>query len=405
MSDYQKLNEKLQALQLAKKSRLDLQEISRLYQQLNLFDYPKIHIAGTNGKGSCVKKVSEALTLCGYKTASYTSPHIATFRERILIDGEMISKSDVEKFLPSIFLLAEKPGLNITFFEAMTLLAFKYFAEKKVDVAVIEVGLGGRLDATNCITPILSVITSISLDHTDLLGDTLEKIAAEKGGIIKKNIPVVLGPNAQQKILMQMAHEQNAKVTLVKVKNQISYDQENQQIAKVVLNNLKDHFELDDSKIAEALNAKPMCRYQKVHFSDFAIILDVSHNEDGLQRLFEQIQSEYPKKKKIVFTSMAYNHDYSKNLEIISSHASSIYILDILHPRLANQETLLSALSQLKQNSSAVKVEEVLKMMEDDKEALYIFTGSFFIMSPLLALFKIQVEKDEYLIADGLFKK
>lgn len=405
MSNYQKLNEKLQALQLAKKSRLDLSEITKLYQKLNLFNYPKIHVAGTNGKGSCVKKVSTALTLCGYKTGSYTSPHIATFRERILIDGEMISKSDVEKFLPPIFLLAEKLGLSITFFEAITLLAFKYFAEKKVDVAVIEVGLGGRLDATNCIIPILSVITSISLDHTELLGDTVEKIAAEKGGIIKKNIPVILGPKAQQKILLQMAKEQNAKSCLVKVKNGISYDEENQQIAKAVLNHLKDRFDLEDLKIEEAVKSKPMCRYQKIDFSGFEIVLDVSHNEDGLRRLFEQIQKEYPKKRKIVFTSMAFNHDYLKNLEIISLHANSIYILDISHPRLAKKENLLTALNQFKQNSSAINLEEVLKILEKDKTALYIFTGSFFIMSSLLHLFQVEVEKDEYMIADGLFKK
>ena len=150
-----------------------------------------IHVAGTNGKGSVTHLLSSFYQEMGMKVGLYTSPHLIDFRERIKINGEMIPKEAVvrffEKFQP------EFQKLEPSFFEMTTALAFYYFAEEKVDIAIIEVGLGGRLDATNIITPIASVITNISLEHTQLLGDTLAKIAFEKAGIIKPNVPVVIG--------------------------------------------------------------------------------------------------------------------------------------------------------------------------------------------------------------------
>lgn len=150
-----------------------------------------IHVAGTNGKGSVTHLLSSFYQEKGLKVGLYTSPHLIDFRERIKINGEMIPEEAVvhffEKFQP------EFQKLEPSFFEMTTALAFYYFAEEKVDIAIIEVGLGGRLDATNIITPIASVITNISLEHTQLLGDTLEKIAFEKAGIIKPNVPVVIG--------------------------------------------------------------------------------------------------------------------------------------------------------------------------------------------------------------------
>ena len=150
-----------------------------------------VHIAGTNGKGSVSHMLASVLQQAGYRTGLYTSPHLRDFRERILVDGEMIPKQKVVNFVDKHYDCMKELGLS--FFEMSTALAFDYFDQSDVEVAVIETGLGGRLDATNLIIPIVSVITNIGLDHMALLGDTLPKIAAEKAGIIKKSIPVIIG--------------------------------------------------------------------------------------------------------------------------------------------------------------------------------------------------------------------
>ena len=153
--------------------------------------FKTIHVAGTNGKGSTSHTLAAILQSAGYKVGLYTSPHLVDFRERIRINGKMISKQYVVNFVKKYRNVFEP--LHPSFFELTTAMAFKYFADKKIDVAVVEVGLGGRLDCTNIITPIVSVITNISFDHEQFLGDTLAKIAGEKAGIIKKDIPVVIG--------------------------------------------------------------------------------------------------------------------------------------------------------------------------------------------------------------------
>lgn len=150
-----------------------------------------IHVAGTNGKGSVAHIIAAVLQQAGYRTGLFTSPHLQDFRERIRVDGEMIPKQKVVNFVDKHH--DKMVGLELSFFEMTAAMAFDYFAQSDVEVAVIETGLGGRLDATNIIVPILSIITNIGLEHTALLGDTLQKIAAEKAGIIKKSIPVIIG--------------------------------------------------------------------------------------------------------------------------------------------------------------------------------------------------------------------
>ncbi len=153
--------------------------------------YKTIHIAGTNGKGSCSHTIAAILQSQGYKVGFYTSPHLVDFRERIRVNGECVPEQYVIDFVEENRAFFEP--LHPSFFELTTAMAFKYFAEQKVDYAVIEVGLGGRLDCTNIITPVLSVITNISFDHTQFLGNTLAEIAGEKAGIIKPDVPVVIG--------------------------------------------------------------------------------------------------------------------------------------------------------------------------------------------------------------------
>ena len=168
-----------------------------------MFDHPhtnfkSVHVAGTNGKGSVSHMMASILMKAGYKTGLYTSPHLRDFRERIRIDGKMVEKQFVVDFVNEFLSRNRGEELAPSFFELTVMMAFEYFSQNKVDIAIIEVGLGGRLDSTNIILPELSVITNISLDHTALLGDTLGKIALEKAGIIKRSVPVVIGETHAQ---------------------------------------------------------------------------------------------------------------------------------------------------------------------------------------------------------------
>ena len=185
------------------------------------FDHPHqqfktIHIAGTNGKGSCSHTIAAVLQSAGYRVGLFTSPHLVDFRERIRVNGEMAPEEYVVDFVEKHRPFFEP--LQPSFFELTTAMAFRYFADRKVDVAVIEVGMGGRLDCTNIIRPDLCVITNIGLDHTQYLGGTLEKIAEEKAGIIKEGVPVVIGRarGAVKKVFSAKAEEMNAPITYTK---------------------------------------------------------------------------------------------------------------------------------------------------------------------------------------------
>ena len=184
-------------------------------------NYKTIHVAGTNGKGSVAHSVAAQLQVCGYRVGLYTSPHLLSFNERIRINGNPIPEEYVVNFVE-----AEKEYINQikpTFFDIATIMAFQYFSEMDVDIAVIEVGLGGRLDSTNIITPIVSVITNISLDHTHLLGASVEQIAMEKGGIIKKGVPVIIGESTPETrpVFEALATEAGAPITFASDNNQI----------------------------------------------------------------------------------------------------------------------------------------------------------------------------------------
>ena len=176
-------------------------------------NYLTIHVAGTNGKGSCSHTLSAILQMCGYRVGLFTSPHLVDFSERIRINGQPIPEDYVINFVEQEKSFIE--SLQPSFFEVTTAMAFKFFAEKKVDIAVIEVGLGGRLDCTNIITPILSVITNIGMDHTQFLGSSLEQIAFEKAGIIKSGVPVVIGETTPETrmVFEAIATEMRAPVT------------------------------------------------------------------------------------------------------------------------------------------------------------------------------------------------
>lgn len=176
--------------------------------------FKSVHVAGTNGKGSTSHMLASIMQSAGYKAGLYTSPHLKEFTERIKINGEEISRDYVVDFVNRIRPAIEE--ISPSFFEITVAMAFDYFARKKVDIAIIEVGLGGRLDSTNVINPLLSVITNISFDHKDLLGETLPEIAAEKAGIIKKKIPVVISERQPEveHVFLSKASDANSEIFL-----------------------------------------------------------------------------------------------------------------------------------------------------------------------------------------------
>jgi len=198
-------------------------------------NFKTIHIGGTNGKGSTSHMLAAIFQQAGYKTGLYTSPHLKDFRERIRINGEMVSKEFVIDFIGQQQEIIEE--ISPSFFEVTVAMAFSYFAEQNVDIAIIEVGLGGRLDSTNIITPELSIITNISLDHTNILGNTLKEIAGEKAGIIKPGIPVVIGeshPETEQ-IFIQKAKDTNSSITFADQQIQITKSAKNNEYLNISL--------------------------------------------------------------------------------------------------------------------------------------------------------------------------
>lgn len=292
--------------------------------------FKSIHIAGTNGKGSVSHMLAAILHSAGYKTGLYTSPHLKDFRERIKISGnvilEMIPEEFVIEFTERIKPLIE--DLEPSFFEITVAMAFDFFSKQKIDIAIIEVGLGGRLDSTNIITPELSVITNIGFDHINILGDTLEKIAFEKAGIIKKNIPVVIGETTPETkaVFTARAIEENAAIQLAAEKrNIIDWRWENHEmIVEVEVQHQPDHkilhldlqgiyqtknlltvleacsvlkakkFNINDNAIKTGLQKTKKLtglhgRWEKIHENP-AVVLDVAHNEDGIKQLVQQIE-------------------------------------------------------------------------------------------------------------------
>jgi len=288
--------------------------------------FKSVHIAGTNGKGSVSHMLAAIFQTAGYKTGLYTSPHLKDFRERIKIDGEMISEDFVVEFTEKMKMLITE--IEPSFFEITVAMAFDYFAIQQVDIAIVETGLGGRLDSTNIITPELSVITNIGMDHMNLLGDTLEKIAAEKAGIIKKGIPVVVGEVLPETlpVFEAKAREQQTNLSIASQKRQATdwkwekhellvevagehktdhaiyhldlagiYQRKNLLTVLEACSQLKSKgWDADDPVIQKALRrVKKLTglhgRWDIIHQSPM-IVLDVAHNLDGIIQLKEQIE-------------------------------------------------------------------------------------------------------------------
>ncbi|MEY3321812.1 MAG: hypothetical protein RLZZ417_1395 [Bacteroidota bacterium] len=306
--------------------RADLTNVLNLLTGLKMEvnKFPTIHIAGTNGKGSTAHLIAAMLTAQGYKTGLYISPHYVDFRERIRINGQLVSKQFVIEFTEKVKPLLKE--LNPSFFEITWVMALAWFEKSKVDVAVIETGLGGRLDSTNIITPILSVITNIGMDHTAFLGDTLPKIAAEKAGIIKSGIPVIIGEKQEETtpVFMRFAEINKAPVYFadhllelkmmdsdlsyttfevqkgkeilfeaLKVNLAGEYQLKNIKTALCAIDLVKSHFPVSKEAIVYGLLhlkklTRFMGRWQKL--GDHPLIMaDSAHNPDGLLLAMKQL--------------------------------------------------------------------------------------------------------------------
>lgn len=343
--------------------------------------YPTIHVAGSNGKGSVSTKVAKALELAGYKVGLYTSPHLVSFCERIQINSSWISEQEVVEGLRYIFSLCKDRNLYPSTFEVTTFLAFLYFQKQKVDIAVIETGLGGRLDATNVIEPCLSIITSISLEHMDILGSCIEQIAKEKAGIIKPSIPVVLGPKAAIPSILDDAASKNAPVFLSSC-DEVYFENENQQIAKVALTVLKQRFFLLlDVHIKEGITYRPSCRFE-LHDP---FLFDVAHNPDAFDRLFKAIELHYPSYALQSVIGLAHDKDLQGCLRIASTYCRHVHLVKAHSPRPATLEKMSGCLHDLFYSSYTlhksvpIAMRHAKKQMSSLKE-LIVVCGSFYIM-------------------------
>lgn len=296
--------------------------------------FKSVHIAGTNGKGSSSHMLASVLQEAGYKVGLYTSPHLKDFRERIKINGKEISKQYVVDFIEKhkTFLEAQQ----LSFFEMTVGLAFDYFAKQHIDIAIIEVGLGGRFDSTNIIKPEISLITNISKDHTDILGDTLSKIAFEKAGIIKEKTPVVISEYQEETapVFIEEAKKKTAPIifasstikTNLKADLQGDYQKQNIKGVLAVLDFLQlFHWEITSENIENGLlnvvkNTNLKGRWQKLGEHP-TIICDTAHNESGLLYVTQQIQKQTFEKLHIVL-GFVKEKDVNSTLELFPKDAT-----------------------------------------------------------------------------------
>ena len=376
--------------------------------------FKSIHIAGTNGKGSTSHMLAAILQQAGYKTGLYTSPHLKDFRERIKVNGEMIYKEFVVEFTERTKKITAE--IQPSFFELTVAMAFDFFAKEKVDIAVIETGLGGRLDSTNIITPILSVITNIGYDHMNILGDTLELIAYEKAGIIKQGVPVVIGEYlpATKAIFTAKATTENAPIHFAQEEYTISNIVSNTYTLECGVTNLKndqsENFILDLNGLYQTKNLRTVLCAEKILIEQgfiisnkvkkFAlahvkkltglhgrweviadeptIVLDVAHNEDGIKQILEQLLVVRKKYNALhIVTGMVKDKDADKVLSILPKDA--IYYFTNAHiPR-------------------ALPAKEL-----QEKAVLYHLTGEIFDdVNDAVATAKSNAEKTDLIIVCG----
>lgn len=384
--------------------------------------FKTIHIAGTNGKGSCSHTIASILQSAGYKTGLYTSPHLIDFSERIRVNGKPIDQQFVVDFVREYKHFFEP--LHPSFFELTTAMAFLYFAEQQVDVAVIEVGLGGRLDCTNIITPDLSVITNISFDHIQFLGNTLADIAREKAGIIKHNIPVVIGETTEETlpVFQNKANSENADIRFAEKENHILnaerdtstggyiYQTDRYKDLKGELGGLcqtkntntiltaievllEKGYKISENDIRKGFGnvcelTGLMGRWQKIE-SNPTIICDTGHNIGGIKYIAEQL-SEMEYTNLHIIMGMVNDKDINGVLELLPKNAIYYFTQASVKRALPAEEVKrlanIHGLSGKSYPSVETALEEAKKKAE--KNDLIFIGGSSFIVADLLTFYK-----------------
>ena len=390
-----------------------------LQPTLNLMDalghperkFRSIHVAGTNGKGSVSHMLASILQEAGYKVGLYTSPHLVDFRERIRINGEMIPQQEVVDFVATHYPLLTTHSLS--FFEMTVGLAFDYFARQQVDIAVIEVGMGGRLDSTNVITPLLSVITNIGLDHTQFLGDTLEKIAREKAGIIKEGVPVVIGETQSETwpVFKAVAEAHHAPITFAdqhyvvddisRYTEELTGEYQKKNIATVleaveVLRRTK-HVTINTEHLQHGLsrvvtNTHLQGRWQTIGREPLTIC-ETAHNEPGVRSMLGKLQTMHFRHLHLVYGCVN-DKDFRHILQLLTSQFSifnsqfTIYFTQPSVPRRLPVADLQTAAHEMGIDGEAypdVKTAIAAARSAADKEDLVLVTGSIFLVADALA--------------------
>jgi dihydrofolate synthase/folylpolyglutamate synthase len=376
----------------------DIGNISQLSAALGNphLKFPVVHIAGSNGKGSTSHLTASVLMEAGYKVGLFTSPHLKDYRERIRVNGKKIDPSFVADFVAQ----SKESWKNIepSFFEITTALAFHYFAEEKVDIAVIEVGMGGRLDSTNVVHPVVTAITSISKDHMQFLGDTLELIAKEKAGIIKEKIPVVIGeiPSGARQEIIEIAKLKNAPLTisasLLPPKSALegSYQLFNEktsfgillQLQKLNWNISNENIENGFLRVIE--NTHLMGRWQVLGTHPLTVA-EVAHNEEGITFLVEKLKTLSFKKLHIVI-GMVNDKDHSQVLSLLPKEAEYYFVQADIPRALPKEELQAKALEFMLKGNCYVNVHSGLEAAKSasSNDDLILVTGSIFTVAEIL---------------------
>jgi dihydrofolate synthase / folylpolyglutamate synthase len=398
-------------------------ELGRMHQLLDALgqphrQYPIIHVAGTKGKGSVSVLCAGALQATGYTTGLYTSPHLEDFTERIQINRLPISQSALVELVEFIKpMIAAIPKL--TFFEITTALAFLYFARQGVNAAVIEVGLGGRLDATNACLPIVSVITSLSYDHMAVLGDTLAEIAAEKAGIIKPGVPVVSSPQLPEamQVLESFAQERRSPLTRVgadlkfsplqhtldgqtlrilppgkdtpldlRIKLLGNHQVENAAVAYAALQSARQYGleDIDTASIQEGFQTTSWSGRFEVLQQDPPLILDCAHNQDSASKLRKTLDDYFPGWPVVLVYGASEDKDIQGMLGHFLPIARQVVVVKSFHPRAADPEKLVSLIQEY--NTPCIVIPDVADAVFSalelaGKDALVLVTGSIFVVA------------------------
>jgi dihydrofolate synthase/folylpolyglutamate synthase len=357
--------------------------------------FKTIHVAGTNGKGSVCNMLASILTQSGYKVGLFTSPHLLDFRERIKINGEVISENYVIDFVKNHNQVFSE--IKPSFFEWSTALAFDYFESNKVDIAIIETGLGGRLDSTNIITPLVSVITSIGIDHTQYLGNTLEAIAREKGGIIKPYIPVVLGEDIEMEFVFEeIALQNNSPMHIASQKNNQplsslkgDFQKNNVATALTVIDLIQETFPTITSRsisiglMATQTNTGFRGRWETLQNSP-KVIADIGHNVHAINQTIKELDKENYNQLHVIWGMVA-DKEIEKVIDLLPKNAT-YYLCTPNIPRALSTEELEKSFSEKQTAISFSTCSEAFSttLKNANPDDLILVGGSTFVVSEIL---------------------